>query len=591
MSNNLSNESDWPIVIIETGHSIYELSRCAVPVSGEILAAGKALNCLNPTTQQFSEFMYCKAFGALVCAALKANNIKGITANRADGFDINGHIKAGQKRSYGPVVRAANKYIDQHKGQVKAFISLHTNGGGGKYYLSYSNTPGVKLAGFLSNAVRNTINEGLSTLGISGDKMIFTSAFGADAKTSNLNVNKAAKKPVGSSYATGIRPEVPALLVELFFADYKPHMHVAILKAKELAENFAKAIVSFINGENAPFNALEAEEASRVVSSSLVTEQIKENIEPDQKKEVAINTQTKLTPIESRMGEGGDRYHFSLRNDIEIVGTKPPPFDPSLVDVTGNVFSKPILRHGGTVKEQRTYPAYQAIDYTSDIPTGRKSIYVNSLYDLNAYETNINSASHFRVKAGGIGKISAEQQLDVSAGSNLVLNAGAVLKVSSNDIILAGETIIDASTSVSGNILASGIGYFDGGVNATSFNGPAEIDETNKQELYGYLPSDKVTAMIRKGEIKNGVITGVTAVWKDAEGRPVVLENAQISFTSMVVGEGTTLEIESVDSGKGKENAAITTVPAHSHFFRRLRGNLANNALEIQDNIAPTINS
>ena len=49
------------------------------------------------------------------------------------------------------------------------------------------------------------------------------------------------------------------------------------------------------------------------------------------------------------------------KNNIRIVGTKPVPFTPSLIDATGNVTTTITLREGGTVNKQIPYPYFKIL--------------------------------------------------------------------------------------------------------------------------------------------------------------------------------------------------------------------------------------
>jgi hypothetical protein len=310
---------------------------------------------------------------------------------------------------------------------------------------------------------------------------------------------------------------------------------------------------------------------AKVQSSALVKDKLQSRMDDDQVKTVALQTQEELLPIEREFGEGGDHIVICGKNSIEIIGTVPPPFDSTRVDPTGNVLSGVVLRDGGTVKNQKTYPLFENIDYTSDAPTGKKTIFANTLYEIKSYETNIDAAAHLRLNAGGNVKIASSQQVDLVSAYNINLESSSVVLIKSTDISLTGNASFTGTVSVDGSIMTNGAIYAQGGFHAPSFNGPAVIDKTNGQELYGYAASGSIKLTLGKGNL--------TLSTPIKEG-----------MTSLSVSGGT-LEVTAVNSGVGEGSAALITVPTHRHYFKRLAGTLAGSVLDIQGTIAPSVNA
>lgn len=540
------------IVIIGIGHSII-----AQNAQSQIITSPSLYNLAkdfgyNSKLNCVTEYLYCAALAELIVKELDKLNITGLTSNRYNGAIINGGSKVAT--AMGAEVRAINQVLPTYGNKVKAAINLHLNAskGQGHGYESFSpNTDIGKKLGQIFD-----INIPIS-IDVTYRKSLF-------ATVENKGTN-------GMIFPLSTR--VPACLLELFFIDNNEDLRKGLEGKDKLAKAIAQSFKQFCDKDYPTYNPVKAIEESHIKSSALITDKIKSTFDDEQIKTVALQSQAKLLPIEREFGEGGDKFSLFNKNHIEIVGTKPIPFDPTLIDPNGNVSNKLILREGGVVNKQKTYPLFQNIDYTSDIPSGKKTVFVHSLYELKAYESNFDSSGHTRINAGGNLKVTSSQQLDLAAAYNLTISANANIDISCPELGINGNTTITGSLGVNGGALISGSLYAEGGLSAPSFNGPAVIDKTNSQELYGYLSSDNLK-----------IIIGESTLFLS---KPIVPGDTTLSIS------GGELKVSSIDSGlgSGRGGGALVTIPGHLHYFKRLNGSLSDSIINIQTTIAPQINN
>lgn len=539
---------DNNIVIVGIGHStLHENAQSQILKDPALTSLALTDSAYNPKLNRVTEYRYCSSLALLVVQELKKYGITGLTSNRYNNADIVGGSQI--ERDMQAEIRAINQALPAYGSRVKAAINLHLNATpGGSGYESYS--PDTELGRTLGQIFDTNI---VNTLGINN----------RGAKYSNV----ATRNLPGMGFPRSVR--VPAVLLELFFIDNNEELLKGLQLKQQIAEAIAYSFKQFCDEDFPPFDASKALSEATVQSSALIQSRLSSRFNDEQIKTVALETQQKLLPIERELGEGGDKYIFHNKNSIEVVGTKPPPFDSTLIDPNGNIATNLVLRSGGTVVNQKTYPKFQNIDYTSDVPTGKKSVFVNSLYELKSYETNLDSAAHTRLNAGGNMKVTAGQQIDIVSAYNLNLVGDSIITISSNDIAIQGNTSISGTLGIDGSVIVNGVTYSQGGFHGPSFNGPAVIDKTNSQELYGYPASNSMELSLGEGILK------VKAIHE--------------GDTTIFVKSGS-IPITGTKSGVGELGAAFIKIPAHCHYFKRLNGSLADSVVDIQNTIAPSVN-
>lgn len=535
-------------VIISIGHcSAAQGANSGVILEPSLLALAIKDSGWDIKGGYIEEYKYCLGLAEMIRTQLGSLGIKGVLTNRYSGADFN-----GGGTGMGSSINAANQAIDAYGDDVKCVIELHCNAsngaGTGTEYLGRRTGPANELGILLNNSITKALN------------------------TKSRAPLYFEERPNwrGMSFVTAFTK--PSVLVELFFIDNTNDLRSGLINKQQLAIEMATALKLFIE-KKYDVNIEREISNSRVKSSALVSNKLTPTISSDDIKTSALQTQAKLTPIERQMGEqGGDSYQMYVSNKVEVIGTKPIPFSSTLIDANGNVGSYPILREGGITQKQFTYPKFQAIDYTSDIPTGKYQIFANTLYSITSYESEFNSSGHTTINTGGNMRLSASQQIDVISPYTINLVSDSVLTLkSSNVAIQASSVAITGALSVNGGMLVGGGLYSQGGVSSPSFNGPAIIDKTNTQELYGYLAASGLRLKIGSGIL--------------LLSKPVVSGDTSISIQS---GE---LSINDVISGLGSGGNAIVTVPPHLHYFKRLNGTLGDSIVDIQNNVATQVNT
>ena len=558
------SDNSKDIVIIGIGHSsLYENAQSSKLTTLGLKELAQSVDAYNSKQDRLTEYRFCASLAKKIVEKLNAKGIIGMTANRYIGWDINGNSKI--ERDMRAEIKAINAEIKKQNGQVKAAIDLHLNGGMTSnkkgYYLAYhsSSDLGKKLCEAISGNIAKVMDYKLT-------KNSFKTPSASTGKTAGMGFPRSV--------------QVPAALLELFFADSNVDVELALNNFDALAEAIASGFESFCKNEEVPFDPTNIVEDSKVKSSALVTEKLKPQFNDDQVKEVAIETQRKLTPIERKMGEGGDHYAFRLKNDIEIIGVKPPPFSSSRIDDSGNIISIPVIRPGGISYLQKTYPKFQNVDITSDMPIGKKHIFAHTEFVVRSYEIILNAYGNILIEAPGNVKMAAGQQVDIIAGYNLNLEADTIVTITANDIITSGNSTISGNLRVNGGAAFTGSVYANNGLYAPSFNGPAIIDKTNKQSLWGYqsgnytVTTQLITLLPGEIELSEPVKQGDTKL-KIASG--------QITGSTFIVLDGGIIST-------AEDPEAIVEIPPHLHYFKRLNGILADTSADIQQAAAIKIN-
>lgn len=574
------------LVIISIGHSTMELSRGYSPVK-DISVRDAIKGDPGFRNNGISEYLYCNSLAPMIISELQSIGVKGRLSNRKECPDAELSFHTTSPSNMKSSALAAKIREFKSSGiNVAAVIELHLNGAAGgsrkPYGLEflYSGRNNKTASHELGACIRANLAKIQGYVNNRGSG-------GLKEWTGN-----------GAGWCNTICQLAPCGILELFFADSLYDLKWGVEHKGEIAKAIAIGIKQFIDKDFPAYDPA----TMPVSSSTLAAGKVEQRFDEEQVRNVAQEAQQTLTPHERRMGEGGDRYDVSLRNSVEVIGTASPQISSTRTDATGNVYSQPVLRMGGTVGYQRTYPMYEAIDISGDMPTGKKYIVAHSLYQITAYEANLFSQTHIRVKAGSIAQLQAKDQVDITADSNVIIGAGTICTISSPAVNMTGRISVSGNLGCDGPMMTNNIFYADSGIYATSFNGPAVIDATNTQELYGYLVGNPTTntkipdmSIPISGEITvtDGTLGGsANSLGSNVSGSLKI--NGTLTITN---GEGK-IQLISVEDGSGGVGAgsnglgsALVQIPPHKHYFKRLNGVLANNFTGVQRNIASQFNS
>lgn len=342
----------------------------------------------------------------------------------------------------------------------------------------------------------------------------------------------------------------------------------------KIVNSIAAGILLYIEGKKIDLTPEQMLAGMFCKATSKVEKLLLPIADADSKKEVALKTQRSLLPIEKNMGEnGGDVMTVALRNIVTTVGTSPPLTKSYRTDSNGDVIKTPILVPGGIVSLETPTSKYETI--IRDIPTGNITVKALGAYDLTAAEASVAIGGNVSIDITGVTSIQAKPEISIASGDNLLLS-GRNVQILSNSISVSGNTTINGNTKIDGNLLSTGLGYFAGGVCASSFNGPRTIDKTNSQELYGYL-AEQIKLMIKDGKIKVKV---------DKNGSEIM---AGEEF-NLIIEDG--IELDSIKSDLTGEDgkSPMVKIPAHKHQFYRLDGMLTKDIVEVNEVASNIVN-
>lgn len=556
--------ADGDIVIIGIGHCRTKNGASAKINNASLLAKSKSEGITPSTSTSIEEWHYNSILAKKIKDKLSSKNIEGVLSNREDGAEISGG-------GYGPMaeVNAMNNFIKRKTEEgkvVRCAINLHLNAATGTAtgyeYLIKQNSD---LQSKLGKCITKHALSALGGIKYRGEKFF---------------------NGRGDAYGKAVR--VPCIILESFFVDNPNDHSRGIENIDELAEAIAQGIKDYCDGNYQSITMEEAKAMEVVKSSALASSSIEPKFNNDQIKEAALNSQKNLNTIERSLGEGGNKYSFYTKNAIETVGTMPIPFTSSLVDETGNAAKTMMLRDGGICRPYRLYPKYQAIDYTSNVPTGHKQIIVHSRFTVKSYEIDLNSSGWTRINAGENLRLASSQQVDLISGNNINLEAGQVTTITANDIFLAGTTSVSGNLMVDGSGMFSGPTYFAGGISAPSFNGPRVIDKTNQQQLYGYLVGDVEMSL---ADSDDAMLNCEGQIEIDGEVKNCKLSIKTTGKIKVTHIKGDAGEPDAPGGNPRATGNAMVIIPSHLHYFNRLAGSLDDNIVQTQRRIQSSINN
>lgn len=569
----MPEESTKPVVLLGVGHSQKD-GGAAVAVS-TLLKAG-----ITGISRGVSEFSYFSELTKMIKSILNGRGIDAYTTNRMAGSGTDfepPYIKNQSARWLTPEIRLVRDIATKKfPGRVRCAINFHFNWtGNDSGFLFFNPTSEISHYRYTSWLI-NKITKSLKNIGLPHDS----------DRQQNLYTFSGPRNVNGEGYLlsplfNGI-PQCGFTLLELFNDVNVNDVKFAFTKKAEIAQAIADGIEAYVKGEEPEYTEEERQREMVIASAALAdTSKIAERFPTDDKKVLAVETQNDLTDIETHL-QGGTAVKCSTGNEVEIIGTKPVPFNSTRAISKGAYYTVPMVRGGGIVKKQIPYTVYENVDVTGRIPFGKKQIFSHTLYEINSYELNLFSGGHIRLRGGGNMEITASKQVDVTSGNNIFITSGNFLGLNAANTNIDSDVSITKSLAVDGGILSSSSIYANGGMASTSFNGPATIDKTNLQELYGYLIQD-VKFSLKQGNIGLLLLNLTGTAEGTFNGIP-----GTFTFTgsTLVCQPGGDICITNVDSGEGEGGKAALKVPPHRHYFKRLNGSLADNSVELQNSIA-----
>jgi len=217
-----------------------------------------------------------------------------------------------------------------------------------------------------------------------------------------------------------------------------------------------------------------------------------------------LDTQSKLIPIEQRMGNGGDVEEYTYRNKLEVVGAVTNDYPSVRIDPEGRSHPAEV-----TVGIETTYvnvdstPHVEEVNNDASFPVGNHTLTVGNKYNVMVGSGGVQIKTTGAVEIGGTTfKVSAHKvNIQSSAGVNVSSENIVELSSKKNIALRSGRQIlIEPGLGVRDNVIIGGATYTEGETYLHHVTAPMEIQQTEQTTVFGKLLTGLTVQASFRGE-------------------------------------------------------------------------------------------
>ena len=219
-----------------------------------------------------------------------------------------------------------------------------------------------------------------------------------------------------------------------------------------------------------------------VWAANPVHEQLEKNVSEIQKK---------LSPIEARMGSGGDEQEFVYRDKVENVGATFNNYPNIRVDPEGRSQQRRVAvgKQVSFVHVDK-FPHVEEVNNESMFPVGNYTLNVGNKWNVMVGSGGIQLKSTGGVELGGTTfKVSA-QKTNIQSAQGINITSESIVELQSkNNISLRSnrQVYIEPGLGVANNAVVGGSSYTEGEAYVQHITAPAEIQKTEDVRLFAKL--------------------------------------------------------------------------------------------------------
>ncbi len=201
--------------------------------------------------------------------------------------------------------------------------------------------------------------------------------------------------------------------------------------------------------------------------------------------------QEKLSPIEARMGTGGDEEEFVYRDKVESVGATFNNYPNIRVDPEGRSQQNRVaVGRQVTFVNVDKFPHVEEVNNESMFPVGNYTLNVGNKWNVMVGSGGIQLKSTGGVEIGGTTfKVSA-QKTNIQSAQGINITSESIVELQSkNNISLRSnrQVYIEPGLGVANNTVVGGSSYTEGEAYVQHITAPVEIQKTEDVRLFAKL--------------------------------------------------------------------------------------------------------
>ena len=202
-----------------------------------------------------------------------------------------------------------------------------------------------------------------------------------------------------------------------------------------------------------------------------------------------VDLQDTLSPIEQKMGNGGDDINFVKRNKLETIGATFNDYPSIRVDPKGR--SHPfevIVSDLGAFKNHDYLPVVEDIDNSATFPGGDSDIVVGNKRSLTIGSGGYNLKTTGPIELGGTSFKAGFKKCNISATHGVHLLSENIIELSSLKTITLRtnrQVFVESAFGVKNNAVFGGGTYTEGETYIQHITAPVEIQQTEDTVVLG----------------------------------------------------------------------------------------------------------
>jgi hypothetical protein len=202
-----------------------------------------------------------------------------------------------------------------------------------------------------------------------------------------------------------------------------------------------------------------------------------------------LEIQDQLTPIEEKMGDGGDEHIIVKRNKIETVGVVFNDYPSVRIDEKGR--SQPfemLVSDTGIYKNHDYIPHVEEIDNSSNFPCGQDTKIVGNSYNRIVGSGGISLKTTGATELGGATLKAGFKKININASHGVHIGSENAIELQSMKTIVLRtnrQVYIESSLGVKNNLIVGGGLAVEGQTYLQGVTAPLEVQQTENTLVSG----------------------------------------------------------------------------------------------------------